>query len=897
MLELGSSSTGPIVEKSGAASSKIYEVLEKLMQKGLVSVVIKSGVKHYESASPKRILDYLKEKQQTIEEQTKNVEALLPELEMKQTLSKNKSETLVFKGLKGAQTAFDNILHKCNKGDELIALGFSDVDETFQNFLIRFHKRRVKHGSKFRAVFGPSLGPMVKILNNLPGTKVKVIPQMGNTVATLVYKDTVLFSMAKDRLWIQVQNQGLADTMLERFENVWDQKVQVFQGKEALKNLFWQSLDFGDYSAFAEGMKIVNTLGDDFFVRWQNEKRKRKIHSKIIMGDQYKNTLTVTGSYAEFKFIPGYENVGATLIFKEKVIQVNFTENPTAFLIEDKDSADSQRIHFEQLWNQDTTVSKGFDELLVTLNSFVDDIQKGDTFDVLGAAFGVKSKNEKYAKLFTEFHKHRQKKNVYARWLFQQGTNKLIGQNQPNYQKGEMKFLPYKNTSPVNIYPYKDKTLIVLQGEEPTVITINNKEITQAFHKQFELQWEQEIFVAKGVDAVQDIFEDMLNYGSCDFIGARGYFMDHKSKWIQDYWVPKAKKLGFTMRNVVDSSASGHLITKLPFVETRYNLSKEFSDLAVFWIYGNKVVISNWVGEEPIVTVMNLPRMNKVYKKQFESLWNQRTITLEGEAAAEHFLNDMLNYKEVWFIGGNDGITRYHPKLWKEFNQKRIKNKIFWHDLIDAKLIANLFEGEDRSKVKYYEYKVLPPELSSPHVIALYGNKVANIIWSKNTIITITEDKQIFDGYRKYFDYLWDQDTTQHQGVNNMEAIFFDALASCKNGDETYVYGASTTSKESDELFYRYNKARAAKGVKLKILFHESAKNSKTTRSAIKAYNPLAEIKFTKNFVGPAVFEIFPDRVIISTAAKKNLRCTVIKDLDLVESFKANFFNIWKNAK
>ena len=56
LLEIGSSSKGPIVDKSGVASSKIYELLEKLMQKGLVSQVIKSNVKYFEAAPPKRLL-------------------------------------------------------------------------------------------------------------------------------------------------------------------------------------------------------------------------------------------------------------------------------------------------------------------------------------------------------------------------------------------------------------------------------------------------------------------------------------------------------------------------------------------------------------------------------------------------------------------------------------------------------------------------------------------------------------------------------------------------------------------------------------------------------------------------------------------------------------------------
>jgi len=41
MLELGSSTVGPIAKKSGISYSKIYEVLQRLIDKGIVSFIVK----------------------------------------------------------------------------------------------------------------------------------------------------------------------------------------------------------------------------------------------------------------------------------------------------------------------------------------------------------------------------------------------------------------------------------------------------------------------------------------------------------------------------------------------------------------------------------------------------------------------------------------------------------------------------------------------------------------------------------------------------------------------------------------------------------------------------------------------------------------------------------------
>ena len=59
LLELGISSKGKILEKAKIAPSKIYIVLNKLIDKGLVSLIIKNNIRHYQAAPVSRISDYL----------------------------------------------------------------------------------------------------------------------------------------------------------------------------------------------------------------------------------------------------------------------------------------------------------------------------------------------------------------------------------------------------------------------------------------------------------------------------------------------------------------------------------------------------------------------------------------------------------------------------------------------------------------------------------------------------------------------------------------------------------------------------------------------------------------------------------------------------------------------
>ena len=222
LLELGSSSKGPIVEKSGVASSKIYELLEKLMHKGLVSQVLKSNIRYFEAAPPKRLLDYMSDKKKDMERKEKELESLIPQLELKRSMTGFESETQVFKGIKGSGTAFEHILTTLNKGDELLVLGFSETSNEFQQFLIRFHNKRASLGIKLRAIFGEKLQKMINELNKLPFSDCRVsLTETEKPVAYLIYKDNVLFSMPLDRLWIQIKNQRLADSFRNQFETSW----------------------------------------------------------------------------------------------------------------------------------------------------------------------------------------------------------------------------------------------------------------------------------------------------------------------------------------------------------------------------------------------------------------------------------------------------------------------------------------------------------------------------------------------------------------------------------------------------------------------------------------------------------------------------------------------------
>ena len=120
LLGLGPSTIGAIVKKAEIPSSKIYEILDRLMAKGLVSYVIKKHQKNFQAADPEAVLHYFNEKKEKFEE-------LLPKLKEAQLLAVDKQTVELYEGRQAVTKMMHHLVDSANKGDE--CLGFSPAEE------------------------------------------------------------------------------------------------------------------------------------------------------------------------------------------------------------------------------------------------------------------------------------------------------------------------------------------------------------------------------------------------------------------------------------------------------------------------------------------------------------------------------------------------------------------------------------------------------------------------------------------------------------------------------------------------------------------------------------------------------------------------------------------------
>lgn len=149
LVRLGSSPTAAIVNESGLRKSTVYECLNRLLEKGLVSYVIKHKIKFFEAADPERLLDFLEEKKRELEENEAEVKEILPKLESLRSPLKPHAEAHVFFGVEGFKTMRRDAL-KHAKGELLMLGAISREPAVMPIFWSYFNKERLKRGIKMR---------------------------------------------------------------------------------------------------------------------------------------------------------------------------------------------------------------------------------------------------------------------------------------------------------------------------------------------------------------------------------------------------------------------------------------------------------------------------------------------------------------------------------------------------------------------------------------------------------------------------------------------------------------------------------------------------------------------------------------------------------------------------
>ena len=215
LLELGSSTVQKIARKSGLPRATIYDVLDDLAVKGIVSSFEQKGTRHYTAENPEKLL-------RLANDRTRLIEMALPQLRVLYRSLQDRPLVRFFPGKEGMKVVLEEILE-----DRRELLTFSSAEDLFvvlEDYYPQFVERRVELKIPARVITRDSakarerrkLGPQELRQVKLISSRYEF-----HGMKMIFGKKIALFTFYKDLITVVIESEELAKIEKAQFELLW----------------------------------------------------------------------------------------------------------------------------------------------------------------------------------------------------------------------------------------------------------------------------------------------------------------------------------------------------------------------------------------------------------------------------------------------------------------------------------------------------------------------------------------------------------------------------------------------------------------------------------------------------------------------------------------------------
>ncbi len=219
LLDTGVTSLNRIHEKTGIERRNIYDILNKLIERGLVTYVTENRKRVFQVAHPSKILSYLEDKKEALDETKKAVEKELPSFVQKFELAKPSINAEIYRGIEGMKTVWEDMLNY--KAIYWIGSG-RYMPKRLPVYFEQWTKRRLKRKVK---IFNIMRYEMKKEVTPYPLEEIRFLPKefSGNpTVLGIHGNKAVNLLLGEDFFAFVLESKELAENYRRYHKYLWE---------------------------------------------------------------------------------------------------------------------------------------------------------------------------------------------------------------------------------------------------------------------------------------------------------------------------------------------------------------------------------------------------------------------------------------------------------------------------------------------------------------------------------------------------------------------------------------------------------------------------------------------------------------------------------------------------
>lgn len=220
LLKKGSTTTGSIIKETGIANSRVYESLNSLVGKGLVTYTIQKDGKHFQAEDPQKFIEIE-------EERKKKIQKFLPELYNLKSSEKTETKSAIYEGFEGFKTAFNKIIDDCPIGGEILILGFSEPEfakESLRTYLKNVNLKCRSKKQKVKLLLDRSIKETLGKDREEEGySEVKYMPKGYISPAAIdIFENYVYIFLWEEKPFVfMIKNKTIANSFKSYFNFLW----------------------------------------------------------------------------------------------------------------------------------------------------------------------------------------------------------------------------------------------------------------------------------------------------------------------------------------------------------------------------------------------------------------------------------------------------------------------------------------------------------------------------------------------------------------------------------------------------------------------------------------------------------------------------------------------------
>ncbi len=221
LLELGKRTVTPIARKAGINRTTVYDILDSLSAKGLVSISGKQPLQEYVAESPDKIIRLLEDKIKKDQSELQQAQSLVPQLKSMHNVS-DRPKVRFYEGTEGLQQVYEDTL---TSHEPIRAYAtYDNMENALPGYFPKYFYRRASKGIPIRAIFPHTrAGLELSKQDKEQLRETAIVPQESFyfTPEINIYDNKVMIASWKEKLGITIESNEIADAMKKIFELSW----------------------------------------------------------------------------------------------------------------------------------------------------------------------------------------------------------------------------------------------------------------------------------------------------------------------------------------------------------------------------------------------------------------------------------------------------------------------------------------------------------------------------------------------------------------------------------------------------------------------------------------------------------------------------------------------------